>query len=819
MIDTQDPNELNVVSEAPLSEVAFPEAIKSNGKTEDSEAEFLRETISKLEKKIQLQEKDKHEALEELKDRYRSVSNNMKNQYDRMKSRLQLAVNKGREVVLRNQELERQLQQSQAEKVQLMNNNSELNEMLDQQKETLHNQYLKNIENLKRKLLEVSNEKKFQEEAIDQILKQQSLSQNISVTVNGPCLNSVPLQAVVENYDQPVDFQWYRAAHAKYVPIPGSDKSSYTPTADDIGTMLRITCTTVSSNIKCSREVGPIQIEPKIEQNLHACLQKLKQTGPFFEQKVLQENNEPLYIRITCDKVKIRNEKMTLEKEEFNEHLMITLSDEDPLKFTLRISASSKHRVHQFKVGKVTQREIVTLLLRTMYMRSLTTKMDNRRQAVRCLVLASSLKARLVLDPYASNVDNDSNNKILKALQNLTSNSSMQINEPDSLKLRLGHRRERSNGQDSVQTLNSMQTTEIFQMTGKSSRPLDSSSGFGLGLETPPVATEHGFLFDMNSTPLPSSTQRASSIQDFESENDTSSVDTRKSKAIEGLTILDASVVLKPTDDAFQTFQICPPSQQKPKKKTTKKRKRKTRIQPSVTESWTLKINDRQLTERRCTGEIKLCFNPPPRKEQRCGLLLNQINHLERINCNPEFVEKKDAQENSYDVRVDEEISELVAMKYTVVQALLERLVPLKAQALWEIQEKETKITLRWKMNPANRLPLANVTFEVQLSHPNARLKQTTCSDPSINLDCTLENYRLRLIVQQPLPPNLEHTIELFVLLSTQEKLAANPFNLTFQSSGHFTPEFQMTLIEPESGSRWILEDQVRTSMVSLEIF
>jgi len=804
-------NDLTGVNQAPISAMTFPKALKK--KNEVSEAESVPDLLRRL-------EREKQDALAELKERYRSVSNNMKGQYDRMKKRLQLAVNKGREVVLRNQELEGQLQELERQLQYSMNANSELIEKLTQQKETLQSQHITNMENLKQKLLEVSNEKKHKEDVIDQILKEQALSQNVSVSVTGPCVNSVPLQAVLENYDKPVQYQWYRAAHAKFVPIPGATESSYTPTADDIGTTLRITCTANESNVKCSREVGPVQIEKNIEANLCAFLQKLKQNGPFFEQKVLQENNEPLYIRITCDKVKIRNEKITLEKEEFNDHLMITLSDEDPLKFTLRISASSKHTVHQFRVGKVKQREIVTLLLRTMYMRSLVTKMENQRQAVRLLVLASSLKARLVLDPYTSSADGDSNNQILKALQSLTSNSSLlQTYDVDSQKIRIGgHRRERSNGQDSVQTLNSIQTVDIFEMNSKSPRPMNS--GPNSTLETAIAISEQSFLHEFDVNPNPTPNERASSTQEFESDNDNSSVDTKNSsKPMVGLTILDSKVVSEPTDDAFQTFQICPPSNSKSTKKithSTKKRKRKILVHPILCESWTLKINDRHLTESRCTGEIKLCFQPPPRKQRQCGLQLRKFNHLERINCNPELV-KKNSQKGSYDITVDREVSELVAMKYTIFQQLLEQRVPLKAQAIWDIKEKESKITLRWRMNPANQLELSNVVFEVQLSHSSAIIKDSGSNDPSVNVECSLEMHRLRLTLLQPLPPNLDRTIDITIVLATEEKLTANPFQLTFQSAGHFTPELEVLLLNPEG--RWVLKDLTRSSLVALEIF
>eukprot|EP00492_Amphilonche_elongata_P002004 TRINITY_DN22_c0_g1_i3.p1 TRINITY_DN22_c0_g1~~TRINITY_DN22_c0_g1_i3.p1 ORF type:complete len:495 (+),score=86.90 TRINITY_DN22_c0_g1_i3:453-1937(+) len=382
--------------------------------------------------------------MSSLKTRFRGVQGKQKKAFESLKAKLADAVNKGRGYAKRNKDLVGRLQQSDQSRKQLMTEKQQLSQALQAsraQEQRLLQEHTKAIEKMKtavasefkgeqerlnsemNSVLADLNEK---QDLIDQIVAEQTMLQKIRCSIDGNPLNCTELKAQVDGIDGNVDFQWFRSVNSIYVPIEGATSGSYIPTADDIGTMLK--CEVQSQTFqgaKATCECGPVLLDPGFQGLLHNFMQDLKNSKNSIIYKVYEANAE-MFIVVNIEKLKIKNaKKKTVEKGSWTEVTKIILSDDDPKSFTLQLSG--KHKMHQFRVTKMRDREIITLLIRALYMRHVCTNYDPKQLYLRSLVAAAAQKARFAFAPHRDFEADQAADKVL--VDRLRLLSSQQVRE------------------------------------------------------------------------------------------------------------------------------------------------------------------------------------------------------------------------------------------------------------------------------------------------------------------------------------------------------------------------------------------------------
>jgi len=185
---------------------------------------------------------------------------------------------------------------------------------------------------------------------------------------------------------------------------------------------------------KSSCECGPVQLDPEFQGLLHNFMQNLKNSKNSIVYKVYEADAE-MYIVVNIEKLKIKNaKKKTVEKETWTEVTKIVLSDDDPKSFSLQLSG--KFKLHQFRVSKMRDREIITLLIRALYMRHVCTSYDPKSLYLRSLIAAAAQKARFAFAPQGNFDDVQKPNKLL--VDKLRHISSQQVRE-DSVSTTLNY--------------------------------------------------------------------------------------------------------------------------------------------------------------------------------------------------------------------------------------------------------------------------------------------------------------------------------------------------------------------------------------------
>mmetsp|Transcript_22855 Transcript_22855/g.37614 ORF Transcript_22855/g.37614 Transcript_22855/m.37614 type:complete len:262 (-) Transcript_22855:1-786(-) len=169
--------------------------------------------------------------------------------------------------------------------------------------------------------------------------------------------------------------QWYRLTghdhdnRQRLEEIPGATSSTYTPTADDVGTVLRFKCTPVNGTIakdgspEYQDTPEPVNLDPDTLHRLETFLRdgiaefKIFMRGRFTKSRVLQVSRSGIHVTYKTATM----EESAEFKASYNSGVKVTLDPEDGLLFVLHTDSN-----HSFECVAETplQRDLIVITIR-----------------------------------------------------------------------------------------------------------------------------------------------------------------------------------------------------------------------------------------------------------------------------------------------------------------------------------------------------------------------------------------------------------------------------------------------------------------------
>merc|ERR1712150_140393 len=140
------------------------------------------------------------------------------------------------------------------------------------------------------------------------------------------------------------------------------------------------------------------------------------------------------------------------------------------------------------------------------------------------------------------------------------------------------------------------------------------------------------------------------------------------------------------------------------------------------------------------------------------------------------------------------ETSELVAIKYVIHQAIVERITPLIARCTWAVRENFAQIQIQFRMNPLMKMELKQARFHLTLSEIQTQIHK---EDPNTSYHGELKDGQLifslgNLIQSEQAPSDIR------IILESVVPLAPSPLFFTFTSDS-LLHENQISIISAEN--------------------
>eukprot|EP00467_Chlorarachnion_reptans_P022085 CAMPEP_0114496416 /NCGR_PEP_ID=MMETSP0109-20121206/5756_1 /TAXON_ID=29199 /ORGANISM="Chlorarachnion reptans, Strain CCCM449" /LENGTH=1099 /DNA_ID=CAMNT_0001673683 /DNA_START=83 /DNA_END=3382 /DNA_ORIENTATION=- len=184
-----------------------------------------------------------------------------------------------------------------------------------------------------------------------------------TITCVKPLSTATP--ATVALSDTPTeDFvvQWFRSANdGSFIVIDGATKPKYHCTVDDLGCVLKATCTRLKDGLTASAFTGRVVPHPKLLPVVRNFLQKDEAALELFS----SGKNAPRKLIVLSgkkNKMKYRHDKETKQKAEFNPDLKIELDNKVPNQFSIKMD--KKSQMVKFTTKTPSDRDTFVLTIR-----------------------------------------------------------------------------------------------------------------------------------------------------------------------------------------------------------------------------------------------------------------------------------------------------------------------------------------------------------------------------------------------------------------------------------------------------------------------
>ena len=375
-------------------------------------------SISELRSKYIEYHKLKENEIYELKNKFTEISRRQKEVFMEVENRWKTAVSKGKKYKQTAQKLHYQIQKLNNDLKFERKKNNELNDEISiirdqkKQREEAIEQLTNNINLLKSSLNQTEKSKdqildefKQTHNVIDKLIQNEKIQEKLKCYIqieekqdeqqqqqqnNGnkggiihknENLCIAKLKFIDNTIDtKSISIQWNRSYFTQLLSIKNANKTSYRISADDIGSIIK--CEVRSKdNPDCYETAilknGPVKMNKICTKIVQENLLKIaKQQIEFRVEPDLSESNtskllskimkntkdKQLILHFNKDKIKLRTPKnSTIDKEQYNNSMKITLSAMNPNRFSFKFSSSKKY---VFLTKTPLQRDNIAILLR-----------------------------------------------------------------------------------------------------------------------------------------------------------------------------------------------------------------------------------------------------------------------------------------------------------------------------------------------------------------------------------------------------------------------------------------------------------------------
>merc|ERR1712176_1472620 len=373
-------NELQVTNEENKEKAPQQQTSDDDGDGDDDEQEFVESIdsisdIGELKKQYIAFYKAKEMEIYELKNKFTEISRRQEEVFLEVENRRKLAATKGKKYKQTAQKYHFQTQKM-TKDLEFERNKSkklsdDLNASRQQKKQMIDemNRVRSQMSTSSQMIDETHNviDKLIQNEKIQETLKcfvkVDNEQKNANSNANYTNMTVVKLEFLDESLDaSTISVQWNRSYFTQLIPIKNANKREHLLSADDIGSIIKVEVRS-KDNPDCYETAvlknGPVAMSKACADLVQENLVKINKQQIEFEvepdvsdaatAKLMSAHSKSvkgkeLVLHFNKDKIKLRTPKnSTIEKEEYNDSMGITLSALNPRRFSFKLSGSRKY--------------------------------------------------------------------------------------------------------------------------------------------------------------------------------------------------------------------------------------------------------------------------------------------------------------------------------------------------------------------------------------------------------------------------------------------------------------------------------------------